>query len=102
MRRTSLLPLPLLTLLGAFVALALPALAWGGWTSGGFMNTPREEATATLLSGGRVLVAGGLIDQFKPSAAVEIYDPVANAWSPAPDMGTARYAAQATLLSSGK
>src|SRR5437660_8985567 len=62
--------------LGLLVALALPTLARGGWKSGGFMNTAREEATATLLPDGRVLVAGGLIDQFKPSAAVEVYDPV--------------------------
>jgi len=53
----------------------------GSFSSAGSLLTPREQATATLLSSGKVLVAGG--GSTRPSGAVlpidsaELYEPVA-------------------------
>ena len=75
--------------------------ATGTWTSTNLMVTARYEHTATLLSNGKVLVAGGYNGNYLASA--ELYDPATNTWSTTTNpMGTARYAPTATLLDSGK
>jgi WD40 repeat protein len=62
----------------------------------GSMTAARSGHSATLLSDGRVLIAGGL-DQ-----TAEIYDPVTGMFIPTGKMSTARSVHTATLLSSGK
>ena len=65
------------------------------------MNTPRTNATATVLANGKVLIAGGDFDNSLSST--ELYDPVSNTFAAAtPSMNGVREAATATLLSSGK
>jgi N-acetylneuraminic acid mutarotase len=77
----------------------------GTWANGPNMNNLHLlGATATLLSDGRVVVAGGSTDvhQGSPMSLPEIYDPVANSWSLAGTMGVSRVGHTATLLLSGK
>ena len=75
--------------------------ATGTWTVTGSMATGRAEHTATLLSSGKVLVAGGEGDPNILSSA-ELYDPVSGTWTGTGSMGTARAYHTATLLASGK
>ena len=71
------------------------------WSLTGSMSTGRFHHTATLLSDGRVLAAGGSdSDQFLISA--EIYDPGTGTWSPTGSMNTARFDHTATRLSDGR
>jgi N-acetylneuraminic acid mutarotase len=71
------------------------------WTSTGNFQHPREAHTATLLSNGQVLMAGG-VDQSSVLAATELYDAVANTWSSAGALLGARAFHTATLLPRGK
>jgi N-acetylneuraminic acid mutarotase len=72
------------------------------------MNTGRSGATATLLSNGKVLIAGGwgLGSGYYisgPLSTTEIYDPDKNTFAGStPSMNTGRSGATATLLSNGK
>jgi N-acetylneuraminic acid mutarotase len=69
------------------------------------MATAREEATATLLPNGKVLVAGGYSTSMAPvtvEKSSELYDPATNSWSSAGDMVESRASDTATLLPSGK
>jgi RHS repeat-associated protein len=70
------------------------------WAPAATMSAARSEHTATLLSSGKVLVAGGIGSAILASA--ELYDPAANTWSSAGSMSIARSSHRATLLSSGK
>ena len=82
-----------------FAAVVAKADSWG-------TNTPmlmaREEHTATLLSDGRVLVAGGFNSLNGALTNAEIYNPNTQTWSPIPGMHTARYEHTATLLTNGQ
>jgi len=74
------------------------------WTLTGPMNTGRVYHAACLLPNGKVLVTGGEYRQasgqrFKTS---EIFDPVAETWSPGPLMNNSRYEHSATPLSNGQ
>jgi N-acetylneuraminic acid mutarotase len=87
----------------AAAALALPAAAHaavGGWTATGSMTTTRDEATATLLTDGDVLVAGGTSGSGSPATA-ELYDPATQTWAPTGSMPGTRQSATATLLDDG-
>ncbi len=67
------------------------------------LNTARTVHTATLLSNGNVLAAGGLAVDRSAATTAEIYDPNADAWTTSTHpMTAARYAHQAVLLQSGK
>jgi len=71
------------------------------------MSQGREEQTATLLSDGRVLVAGGGIGQvipnvISPLATAEVYDPATNTWTQTGSMKEMRDRHTATLLADGR
>jgi len=71
------------------------------WSAAPSMAADHDQHTATLLSDGRVLVAGGDAS-FNPSAACEIFDPKTNTWSTVASMTTARSEHTATLLGDGR
>jgi hypothetical protein len=74
--------------------------ASGSWTVTASMIThPIQGFTATLLSDGRVLVAGGRVAQ---QASAEVYDPGTETWSATGGMVTPRISHSATLLSDGR
>lgn len=69
------------------------------------LATARTDATVTLLTNtknhnGQVLVAGGLAGT-AATATVELYDPVANTWTPVKSMNVARVGHTATMLNNG-
>jgi deoxycytidylate deaminase len=65
------------------------------------MTTPRDAHTATLLSNGQVLLAGGL-DGIGTSATAEIYDPVSSTFKLTGTMTASRAFHTAVLLLNGK
>ncbi len=68
----------------------------------------RQDATATLLSNGKVLVVGGIEYPNNPGGpgtylnSSEIYNPADNTWTPTAQMSVARAQHTATLLSDGR
>jgi galactose oxidase-like protein/Kelch motif protein len=76
--------------------------ATGGWKPTGRMTTTRGWHTATLLSSGKVLVAGGAVTFPHPISSAEIYDPVTNTWTPTRSMTNAHLGANAIQLPSGE
>ena len=76
--------------------------ATGTWSKTGSLNTPRDGFTATLLSNGEVLVAGGVDDSDAPLDTAEIYDPVKGTWRYTGSFGGARFYHAATRLADGK
>ena len=62
------------------------------------MLAARSEHTATLLSSGRLLVAGGHDPGGPPLAGAELYDPTARTWTSTAAMKNARESHTATLL----
>src|SRR5260370_840437 len=84
------------------VATASPSGTFAATTP--VMNAARENATATLLPDGKVLIAGGFGDAGVLSST-ELYDPATNTFAPSnatPEMNSARVADTATLLPGGK
>ena len=65
------------------------------------MTTARFDHTATMLSYGKVLVAGGDTGGGYTNSA-ELYDPATGTWSAAASMATGRHGHTATSLSNGK
>jgi galactose oxidase-like protein len=70
------------------------------WAITGSLNVARAYHTATLLSDGRVLVAGGTNIGILDSA--ELYDPVTGTWSVTGRLNAPRSYHTATLLRDGK
>src|SRR5882672_3352448 len=70
------------------------------WSYTGNLNRGRVNHTATLLSNGKVLVAGGYWNGVLNSA--EVYDPATGTWSSTGNLNTAREGHTATLLPNGK
>ncbi|MBL8611703.1 MAG: hypothetical protein JNL38_30450 [Myxococcales bacterium] len=66
-----------------------------GWRAVASMASPRSHHGAGLLPDGRVIVAGGekccVALPYEALRTTEIYDPVADSWSPGPALGAARY-----------
>jgi N-acetylneuraminic acid mutarotase len=75
--------------------------ATGAWSPAALMSTARQLASATLLSNGKLLVAGGLV-RGQPSVLAELYDPANDTWTPTGSMFSPRYGHAATLLLNGK
>jgi hypothetical protein len=99
MKASLLLKILLLDVAGnAAVALAQSP---GTFTPTGAMTTPRSWHTATLLTNGKVLIAGGARD-FTPLATAELYDPDSGTFTSTGRMTTPRMAHSATLLPDGK
>jgi hypothetical protein len=75
----------------------------GTFTPTGSMTTARHWHTATLLSNGRVLIAGGDSMDLNGHglASAEVYDPSVGTFSPTGSMTTPRYDHTATLLADG-
>lgn len=78
--------------------LTVPPAGAGTWIAGRPLIAGRMLATATLLSDGRVLVAGG----DGGANRAELYDPATGSWTATGSMATARRAHTATLLPNGK
>ena len=76
------------------------AVAGAASTPPNVMTAARFGATATLLTNGKVLIAGGQNSGALSSA--ELYDPTADTFTPTGSLGTARYNAAAVLLITGK
>jgi hypothetical protein len=77
-----------------------PALVDPSWTSAGNMATARWSHSATLLSSGRVLVAGGITGGVALASA-ELYDPTSTTWAATGALHVARASQTATTLGSG-
>jgi hypothetical protein len=73
----------------------------GNWTGASRLNVARWHHTATLLSDGTVLVAGGL-SRRNSLASAEIYDPATGNWMAADSLNNPRGLHTATLLSDGR
>lgn len=83
----------------------------GAWQATGPLQDPRDSHTATLLSTGEVLVAGGLgyRDLADPDAdgtiaildSAEVYQPTTGLWRQVGPLATARLQHSATLLGGG-
>jgi large repetitive protein len=79
--------------------------ASGEWYSVGLLNTARRYHAATLLSNGKVLVAGGLDTSgagWFHLNSTEVFDPVSLVWTATADLNVARSFHTMTLLSNGK
>jgi N-acetylneuraminic acid mutarotase len=71
------------------------------WISGGTLNQGRGGHTATLLSSGRVLVAGGYGKRLHSPRGAELYDPETDTWSGTGELKNNRDHHSATLLQNG-
>jgi len=71
------------------------------WVRTGDMNAARRDHRATLLPSGKVLVAGGIVDE-TVLATAELYDPATGTWSPTGSMSVPRVSHTLTLLPTGK
>lgn len=99
--RTSRVGRLLCVLIAALVGPAfLSAQSPQGFTRTGDMITARSVHTATLLPGGKVLIAGGS-NSGSSLASAELYDPRSGTFNPAGAMATGRMAHTATLLPDG-
>jgi hypothetical protein len=75
--------------------------ATGAWAPTGKPKVVSEMAAATLLSDGKVLVAGGYDDEHGLLDSAEVYDPVTGSWTEIANM-PASGGRTATLLRDGK
>ena len=73
-----------------------------GWSRTGSLNTGRSGYTATLLSNGNVLVAGGINCAVDFLRSTELYDPTSETWSYTGSLNVARRDHSATLLHDGR
>ena len=80
--------------------LAFPLAVDPTWAATTPMSTARSQASATLLSNGRVLVAGGIASGAVRSSC-EIYNPTNASWASTGSLATGRYEHAAVRLSNG-
>ena len=67
----------------------------------GRLMAPRFKHTATLLTNGQVLIAGGAPGTYEGLATAELFDPVTETWSATGNMSATRLFHSATLLPNG-
>ena len=85
-----------------FSSLAI-AQTSGTWTLTGQMVNSEQNATATLLQNGKVLVSGGDLGALTLAInKAQIFDPATNSWTAAPNMKAFRMGHSGTLLPNGK
>jgi hypothetical protein len=88
---------------GAAAAAELFDPATGTFSTTGSMATPHNIGTATLLSDGSVLVAGGLVSSpFQTIDGAELYDPASGVFTVAATMNESRNGHTATQLLDGR
>lgn len=79
--------------------------ATGTWAATGPLHNARERHTATLLTNGDVLVAGGInvsgVSGFATPKTAELYNPATGRWTGTAAMTTAHVGQTATLLRNG-
>jgi PKD repeat protein len=75
----------------------------GTWQTTGYMNYARQNHTATLLTNGLVLAAGGVTAGTGggPLSTCELYSPATGLWTNTGPMKTARYSHTAVVLTNG-
>jgi large repetitive protein len=85
------------------------AQSLGTFSRTGDLTTARQFHTATLLTNGKVLIAGGFtiltgvpVSGFPVHASAELYDPSTRTFTPTGNMAAARHGHTATLLPNGK
>ncbi len=76
--------------------------AGGTFTNAAALSVGREYHTATVLTNGRVLVAGGLDNSYFATASAALFVPASLLWQMASNLITARAYHTATLLANGK
>jgi hypothetical protein len=74
----------------------------GTFSPTGSLAEGRYWATATLLSDGRVLIVGGLVDEIQTLSSAEVYDPATGTFSRTGSMPDGRLLSSATLLADGQ
>jgi len=82
----------------ALLLTTVPSFA--SWTKTGSLRSARASHTATLLSSGYVLAAGGSSNNI-PLATSELYNSASGTWSSTGNMNVARVSARAVLLANG-
>jgi len=84
----------------ALAATTLSFAASGTWAPTGAMLSARDGHTATILTNGKVLAAGGTNNGVALTSA-ELYNPTAGTWASTGSMNVARTLARAVVLSNG-
>jgi hypothetical protein len=89
--------------IGSITASTSLSVVANAWVPTGSLSTGRVYPTATLLSNGTVLAAGGVgvANADQAWATAELYNPIAGVWSPAGSMASPRTEDTATLLANG-
>jgi Galactose oxidase, central domain/Kelch motif len=89
--------------IGLVASTAVTALAGsGGFNNTGSMNAARVDHTATLLTNGEVLIAGGNNNTDGYLASAELYNPATGKWTVTGSMTVARDGHEAVLLQNGQ
>lgn len=76
--------------------------ATGKWTETGEMNAVRFRHTATLLTNGKVLIAGGSDGKGHDLSSAELYDPTTEKWTETGSMNRTHYGDYAVLQPDGR
>ncbi|CAF3884790.1 unnamed protein product, partial [Didymodactylos carnosus] len=74
----------------------------GIWTTTGSMNSVRQAHTASVLTNGKVLVAGGAAATLDNLNTAELYDPSTGIWTTTGSMNIIRFYHTASVLTNGK